>query len=260
MLSDLCSQVMLENVPQLVLQWYFMFQLELFTNVVIASFISSILNILMALMTTATFWILHRDQVDVPFSIALKWKPRVAVGILESNSTSKKDADPFAHCGKRKKLAKLLGKIRVNGDNMLKFEVMSTTEQSSGSQSACQLFGVHVSERNALSNTDLFSEFLEKQMEIEEAVMSAFRLDDLLKDYDFQISMTRTSKLSDSDRLKSAVDALRYFNVSKPLVSAVQKEMKKDLAEKKAAENEAVDDVQEPEGGGLGTSGGTVVK
>ena len=163
---------MLENCPQLVLQYIFMFRLELFNLIVIGAFISSIFNILLAMMSAAVFWILHRNQEDIPFTITLKWKA-VHSSII-STSNSAQNLNPFTQCGQRYTLSQLLGKIPVKGE-LLQFEILSSTEESSG----CLLSGVFVSEQSigAESEDDLFSEFIAKQTDIQNAVKEAFKLD-----------------------------------------------------------------------------------
>merc|ERR550532_829667 len=68
------ATVIIENVPQLYLQYEFMFKFGVVNGIVIASFLSSIFNILLAMMNAAVFWILHRHRVDIPFSIMIAWK------------------------------------------------------------------------------------------------------------------------------------------------------------------------------------------
>ena len=233
------TTVMLENVPQMALQWVFMFKLNLFTNVVIVSFINSILNILMAFMSAAVFWILHRNHADVPFTITLKWKQR-------TSSKLQKKLNPYSQCGRRKKLAKLLGKIPVKGE-MLKFEILSSTEQSSG----CLLSGVFLSEQSiaAESEDELFSEFMGKQTEIQDAVMEAFKLTAFAAHFDFDIVITRSSQMSPEKRLQLIVDGMRYFKVSDDVVLSAHTQMKTALTTGDVVVEDAI-----------ATNGGTTVK
>ena len=238
---------MLENVPQLMLQYQFMFKLNIFTNIVIASFISSIFNILMALMSAAVFWILHRNQADIPFTITLSWNKRSNSPI----SVSKKDLDPFSQCGRRKKLAKSLGEIAVVDDKPLEFEILSTKKQTSG----CTLFGVFVADQstNAMSRSDTFSDFMDREQEIKNAVMTAFGLkSDFGRYFAFRVSIARSTHTSRAERAKLAVDTLRDFKVPKGMVSAVRKHINAILDE--TEQKEEVDDE-----GDVGTIGGTTV-
>ena len=193
----------------------------------------------MAFMSAAVFWILHRNQADVPFTITLKWKQK-------ATSKSEKKLNPYSRCGRRKKLAKLLGKIPVKGE-LLKFEILSSTEQSSG----CLLSGVFVSEQSigAETDDDLFSEFLGKSGEIEDAVMEAFKLKDFTVHFDFDIVVARSSQTSPAKRLEVTVEGMRYFNVSDDVVMALQRQMSMELTERQA---------NSPKEGATVSSGGTL--
>ena len=216
---------------------------------VIASFISSIFNILMALMSSAVFWILHRNQADVPFTITLKWSQRN--GATQIPSKSQSNTDPLSQCGRRKKLAELFGKIPVKGE-LLKFEILSSTEQSSG----CLLSGVFVSEQSigAESEDDLFSEFMGKYGDIKDSVMEAFKLNNFTNDFHFDISIARSSKTSPEKRLKLAVETMRHFNVPEDVVLSAQKHMEKASVNERNATDDAVKE------GGVGAGDGAVVK
>ena len=214
------------------------FRLELFGLIVIASFISSLFNILRAIMTAAVFWILHRNQVDVPFTVTLEWRQKHTAN-TPTTSKSQTNLDPFSKCGRRKKLAKLFGKIPVKGDT-LKFEILSSTEQSSG----CLLSGVFVSEQSigAESEDDLFSEFVGKRTEIENAVMEAFKLNDFVAQWHFNISIARSSKTSPRQRFRLTMEALQYFDVSAAVVSAAESEMERAIRERSRSRQKATVD------------------
>merc|ERR1719242_1704627 len=97
--------VMAENIPQLLLQSSFMFQLNLFTTTVIASFISSIFNILFAIMAAAVFWILYRNQEEVPFSLTISYTDKQSDEDVSSEAAASKEdeasLDPQVNCGHR---------------------------------------------------------------------------------------------------------------------------------------------------------------
>ena len=210
------------------------FRLELFGLIVIASFLSSLFNIVRAIMTAAVFWILHRNQVDVPFTVTLEWRQKLSANTPSSKSQS--NLDPFSKCGRRKKLAKLFSKIPVKGET-LKFEILSSTEQSSG----CLLSGVFVSEQSigAESEDDLFSEFVGKRTEIENAVMEAFKLNDFVSQWHFDISIARSSKTSPRQRFRLTMEALQYFNVSEAVVATVESEMERTIVERSKSKPKA---------------------
>merc|ERR1719203_2566152 len=68
---QLFTTVLAENAPQLALQSYFLFQLEIVNAVVLISWFSSIFSILLAIMSVAVFYILNRGQIEVPFTTKL---------------------------------------------------------------------------------------------------------------------------------------------------------------------------------------------
>ena len=135
---------------------------------------------------------------------------------------------------------------------VLKFEILSSTEQSSG----CLLSGVFESEQSisAESEDDLFSEFMGKYGDIKESVMEAFKLNDFTNVFHFDIAIARSSKTSPEKRLKLAVETMRYFNVSDDVVLSAQKQMKKASVERRSTTEDAVKE------GGEGTSVETAVQ
>lgn len=241
--THVVATVMLENIPQLALQYFFMFQLKLFTITVVASFISSIFNIVMAIMTSAVFWILHRDQTETPFVLSISWK-------LRKGLKSKSDLNPAAHCGLRKKLQKLMGQITVNG-KALKFEVLSTVQQ----HLSCVLYGVFVSEHSlqskvrAMSGGSDFDEFLKRKKAIRRAVLEAFGLDaEFQKRFDFKVSVSSASKTSPKEMFGLAMRALQYFDVPQDLVSGTSDHIESVLRQRELAQKEETANQDEPAG------------
>ena len=68
------ATVFAENIPQIALQYYFMFKLGLPTTIAMVSFGSSIFNIFLTMMNVAVFYILNRDRAETPFTILLTWR------------------------------------------------------------------------------------------------------------------------------------------------------------------------------------------
>ena len=238
---------LVENVPQLVLQYYFIFHLELVTGIVVLSFLSSIFNLLNTVFSVIVFFILHRNQVEIPFTLNVSWSKKhnklqtaLAVALeeaqqiqndhvdaLESASRGKRDLDPFTQCGRRKELSKLLSQINVDNEKPLKFEITASKKD----ESRCTLFGVFVTRKDssrALVRTrnHQFESFMDRELQIKEAVISAFKLDPEYTDqFVFSVSITQTSSVSSSDRAKLGVDGLRHFKVTKDIISAIRQEM-----------------------------------
>merc|ERR1719295_430770 len=214
------TTVLIENVPQLMLQYWFMFEMNLGGSIVVISFISSIFNILRALTSAAIFWILHRNQTEVPFTITLSWTKKgdsSPTAALEAKSVTKGDLNPFCQCGRRTALAIALGEINVVDGESMKFEILSSQKQ----QSSCTLCGVFLSENTvnararAQTEGDTFSNFMDREREIDEAVISAFDLDPVYcSKFIFTVKMTRSSSTSPEERAKLALDILREFKVS----------------------------------------------
>ena len=158
-----------------------MFEMNLGGNIVILSFISSVFNIFRALTSAVIFWILHRNQSEVPFTITLSWTKKgktPPTAALEAASVMNGDLDPFTQCGRRKKLAETFGEINVIDGKTMKFEILSSKKQ----QSSCILSGVFVAEHTmnararAQTEGDAFSNFMDREREIKEAVIQHIAL------------------------------------------------------------------------------------
>ena len=121
------ATVLIENVPQLAIQYYIIFLMGLTTNIVILSFISSIFNVLNVVMSMAIFYILYRNQREIPFTINLSWSKQgdELIDALEAASKSEVDLDPSTQCGRRRKLRASLSRINVGTPEPLKFEILS---------------------------------------------------------------------------------------------------------------------------------------
>ena len=246
-------------MPQLALQYYFMFEMNLGGNIVVISFISSIFNILRALTSAAIFWILHRNQTEVPFTINLSWKKKGSsshTAVLEAASVTKGDLDPFTQCGRREALAIALGEINVIDGKSMKFEILSSQKQ----QSSCTLCGVFLSEHTVKARArdqtegDVFSNLMDREREIEEAVISSFDLDPVYcSKFMFTVTMTRSTATSPGERAKLALDILREFKVSADVISMAESQINRAMAnETDIGSNNSIAEV--------GNSGGLAVK
>ena len=198
-------------------------QLNIFTNIVIVSFVSSIINILMCVMNAAVFYVLHRKQTDTPFTILVSWKRKdygqqaQHVMTLEKVTKRKNDGlDPFSRCGHRKYLSFLLTRC-ASDDGSLKCQVAASKKLESG----CTLFGVFVSDPSAGARA--VSDFMRtKKQKVHDEVMKAFGFHPEYSDeFDFKVVMRPTTS-SSVEKAKLAMDALRDFDVPKPLRTQVQ--------------------------------------
>ena len=218
------------------LQYYFMFEMNLGGSIVVFSFISSIFNISRSLTSAAIFWILHRNQSEVPFTITLSWTKKGDSSLsapLEATAVTKVKSDPFSQCGRRKALAKSLGEINVVDGESMKFEILSSQKQ----QSSCTLCGVFLSENTvsararAQTEGDSFSNFMDREREIEEAVIRALDLDPkYCSEFKFTVRISRSTAISPAERAKLALDGLREFKVPADVISMVKTQINKAMA------------------------------
>merc|ERR1712228_979039 len=105
----------------------------------------------MAIVSTIVFHILHRNEEDTPFTITILWRRK---GSVPPKGGSKKNADPFNQCAKRRKLAKVMSEMTVTDGNPMKFEILSTKKQTAGAI----VFGVLKTEQNATTQARKWSE------------------------------------------------------------------------------------------------------
>ena len=249
------ATVFAENVPQIALQYYFMFELGLPTITAIASFSSSIFNILLSVMTVIVFRILNRNQRETPFTILVSWKEKDSVAdqgierVPTLMAEEKKDLDPYYRCGRRKALAKLLGQItRDQGDaEAVKFEIMASVKKDGG----CLLHGVYITDnsvavavrretmsarRESLSRSHSVSmsmnmaspmtEFMTQRNQIEKAVFTAFKLDQQFRDlYVFKVTVSEIAQTTRDEKVKLILNGLKDLKVSRKTMAAVKDEI-----------------------------------
>ena len=141
---------------------------------------------------------------------------------------------PFTQCGRRKELTELLSQINVGNVKPLKFEITASQKD----ESRCTLYGVFIAEQTATSRArartrgDVFESFMERERQIKEAVVRAFKLvPEYTNMFAFTVSITRTRSVTSTERAKLTVDGLRYFKVSKDVVSVVRQLMAEVLKE-----------------------------
>merc|ERR1719242_932013 len=222
------ATVIIENVPQLYLQYEVMFRLGIFNGIVIVSFISSIFNILLAMMNMAVFWILHRNQGDIPFTIMISWKKRAHGGLEMIGKQKKEELDPFAQCGKRQNLAKLLGEIDIGDDEPMKFELLSSNKLTTG----CLLHGVMASDKQGAAQISggKFEDFMARKEKIDDAVMKAFGFDQQYQSqFVFNVQITRTASTSLAERAKLMMRTLREIEAPKTVIATMEQHVQQRL-------------------------------
>eukprot|EP01083_Nonionella_stella_P238460 835616_1 len=147
----------LENTPQLCIQAYFIWRLNLVTNIVIMSLISSVFNILLSILNTLIRQTTYRGQYEYPFKVNLSvssTKPNIA------------NTDPYLHVGRRQKLAEELKHLSESSDMQfaLDFEILSFSKITN------TLYGVAICRSQTDENT--IKQVLVNN--IQDAVNSAF--------------------------------------------------------------------------------------
>ena len=216
------TTVLAENIPQIVLQYFFLFELNLVTTIVIVSFASSLFNILLCIMTSAVFYIMHRNEAETPFTILVSWTPTgspSAAGVWRKESVQPKGGlDPYNQCGRRNALGELLSEITLGNGETFKFEILASRKVDSG----CLLFGTMVSSQD-VANQGTFSEFMGKEAQISDAVISAFELDPVYcTKFDFKVTVSETTQTTRADKVQLAMDTLRDLDASPELMSLVR--------------------------------------
>ena len=68
------TTVFTENVPQLVIQFYFLFILGVYTNTAALTFTSSLFNILLSIMTAVVSFFMNRNGKELGFTIQVNWR------------------------------------------------------------------------------------------------------------------------------------------------------------------------------------------
>merc|ERR1719295_2585178 len=186
------------------------------------------------MMNTAVFWILHRHQVDIPFTIMISWREKAQSGMIGEKKT---ELDPFSQCGKRKNLAKLLGEIDLGDDEPLKFEILSSKKTTTGSL----VHGVMASSKQDAADFSggKCSDFMARKQEIDEAVMTAFGWGpEYHRQFTFKISITRTIVTSRAERAKLVIQGLRELEVTKDVITAAQQQINEKMHRNTIEDNE----------------------
>lgn len=157
---SVCNQVLTtvftENVPQLGIQFYFLFVLGLRTNTAVLTSTSSSINILLSVMTAVVSFLLNRKHKELGFTLKLDWSQSA------SSPLGSGKVDPFWKTGRRQKLAKTLQRMDFGMAQHISFEILAAENKNdvvliygviqfgSGHNAAPQIMAALISRENAV--------------------------------------------------------------------------------------------------------------
>jgi len=183
--NHLFSTILLENLPQLCLQAFVMWFLEISSTIVIISFISSVFNILTSILTTVVHIVLYREYTEVKFDIVLSWKRRA---VSSQSPLAECTLYPLQRTGRRLRLRNELKLTNYSGEKNVTFEIVASQKLQGD---ACILHGVIQCEGCHESAIQTASDFTDKKEQIRKAILDAFGYTDVFtKMYDFDIRIT----------------------------------------------------------------------
>eukprot|EP01084_Bolivina_argentea_P228394 385737_1 len=177
--------VLIENLPQFIIQMYFVFYLELMTTTVIISSLSSIFNILFIVMSTLILFVSNKHQQEFVFTIKLSWEKQKKIinnqiqkNIVVTNKRGReivvKNLDPYSRLGRRKKLAKEMTQIN-RAHYPFEFEILSSDTRTYGAL----IYGV-IKVPNILDNKqEKINEYFKRKERVQKAIFDAFEYETL---------------------------------------------------------------------------------
>ena len=205
------STLIMENIPQLALQGFVIFKLRISGTIVIMSFVSSVFNVMMNILTAAVYIVLHRNESELKFNILVSWSGKLQnVSSTEYAHSAIQSVDPFLRTGRRVSLAKKLALINYGGSKTVRFEIMAAKKQID----SYTLYGVMQFDEGSESAAALLANFMEKVDDILDAIISAFGYyPDFTDHLDFQIEVSQSETSSRADKVKLVSDLLTELGV-----------------------------------------------
>jgi len=189
----LIGTVLMENIPQLIMQGFFMFDLNIYTNTVLISFISSVVNVVLSIKTDVDKCLANQNLSESPFTILLNWRG--------TGKESMVPVDPYTRTGRRRALSKNLSAITYGTGGSVSVQITSCKPHP-GSTAIC---GVLEFDGNIDNMHDVFERFEQKKEEIEFAVLRSFGLNsEYMAQYglEFDIGIAQNSVMSRSERIE----------------------------------------------------------
>jgi len=219
-LHHLVSVVLLRNIPLFVVECYFLLILGTFSVVIVVASISTVLSLSIATAMMLEFYVINRRRIELPFTIDLRWNTKgdgdrdddeqrqiedtmmetVTGGGITTNGFHDGFHDgsgPLSRVGRRRRLAVELEqrfsvKLVLDGEAQLRVDVLSATRQSSGVLIDAVMFGMGPhSERLVQSTVDGLADDEKLQRIVDNAVRSAFDLDEFSKRFEFTVRAWR---------------------------------------------------------------------
>ena len=182
---------LLENVPQVAVQLFFIIDFGMVTKVVIVSVLSSVCNIVLTVKSSLVSRATFQDLREFPFTLNVCWKP------IGSETWS---SDPYLHVGRRRALSNEL--FQLSGDSHpFNLEILASDKTATGAI----IYGVvSMQDKARVDEQKEVIRFFQKTEQVKEAVIRAFRYRPLLAVYDFKVkvsaSMPKQHCISDQVR------------------------------------------------------------
>ena len=222
----LLSTLFTENLPQLGLQAFVMFYLKISSTIVVISFVSSVFNVLLNFLTAVVFIVLHQSVTESKFTISVSWSEMHQMKAAESGSELESDVqtlNPFLRTGRRVTLAKQLGQIKFPGSKSVHFEVMASKMMND----SCELYGVMQFDQQNESAATLLTNFMDKRVEILEAVITAFGYHpDFTDHYEFVVGISQSERSSRAEKAKMLSELLTRLGVDENQVQKTMADIK----------------------------------
>eukprot|EP01083_Nonionella_stella_P316992 1152286_1 len=160
----------LQNLPNLLIQLYFIVELRVVTYTVIISNASTLFNLLLNVCIGVIVCVTRtsKDQQEVPFTIHVTWIPR-AKGKEEEKVDFMQLDDPYQSFGNRRKLSLELNQLY----DAMEFEILSS-ESGRREMNNANIYGVVKIDRTSRNKQKEIDTFLNEKEALTEAMISAF--------------------------------------------------------------------------------------
>lgn len=219
----LIGTVLMENIPQLAMQGFFMFHLGVYTDTVLISFISSVINVVLSIKTEITQCLANQNLSESPFTIFLSWNRD---GLGSENGVSPRSPEHsrkfHQQTGRRKALSEALSAINYDISGALTIEIMTAESKTGGTM----LYGVIHFDGNVDSAKGIFDRFKSRKSIILKEIKRIFDLEAVTKSlsghFAFDIEINQSSGSSRAEKVDLAMELLNELDVDRALLSQVE--------------------------------------